>query len=461
MGKIVNAYNSDLFGNMIYQNGSGKIYDINGDFSGNKIAYRLIKNITLLFDNGKEMDVVIKIAPLFLDQTGKDRYDTENEDLDEFVLKNEYEHEANIYNFFREVSKTDKVVNDYVLKSLDAGITKNGDFTIEGETFNFMDNTEIKHDLKYLEKSGQNIVKYVYIITQPMSYVESLSKSVPDEYLLGNFVKSTFDTLTHLYHNYKFCHWDFHSENTKFNYTTGNIVVFDFDLSQIEEYNNSDYINRVALIRPIILDFCETIEEYQVNKLKLGHNWDLFMFALSLDMYYSIEHLKKLNIILKGINFRNFLEIFDRSMILTKNIKTIINYIKLPLIFSKLQIDIKRDIDSITKEKLIISLINHLIDKIHNMIKTEYKPSLDTDELEYYNLEKDYIDKFIYIYIDFFVETYINIFINTGDIVKIEPQDYDYYFFASYYMFLEGNYFKLPRQRVSQIVRKSKENQWL
>ena len=53
MGKIIKAYNCDSFGKRISQHGSGKISSINNDYSGSRKNERIVKNITLEFDDGK------------------------------------------------------------------------------------------------------------------------------------------------------------------------------------------------------------------------------------------------------------------------------------------------------------------------------------------------------------------------------------------------------------------------
>jgi hypothetical protein len=454
MGKIVNVYNSDLFGKRVRlnQKGRGKIETINDDYSGSrKRLERLVKNITLLFDNGKQLQVVIKIAPFFEDQLHNN---TENEDLGEIVLSNDYEHESKIYNFFNE-NVNDKVVDKYVLKSYTGGISKNGDFKINGETFNFI-NLKMSKDLEELKQPKRTIIGYVYIITEPMINIETFSDTKPkDETKLKKFITTTFNTLSHLYNTYDFCHWDFHAGNTKFNESTGEIVIFDFDLSTIKKYNNSDYINRIPLIRPIILDYCEMmgqsiITSYQENKSQLAHNWDLFMFVSGLENEYSLDYLKSLPIILKDIKFVNLLKIYKKTMKLVQEISNVVNFIKLPKIFNSLKklpkisnslkfvINTKMDITS--KQLLITSLEEQLYTNINNIIETKYKPSLNTTKLTYFNDNIDYIYKFINLYIDCFVQTYVDIYINYGMVSYIDLGYYDYMFFASCYMFIEGNY---------------------
>ena len=444
MGKIINVYNSDLFGKRVRldQKGRGKIQTIGKDYSGSTKRFeRLVKNITLLFDNGAQLQVVIKIAPFFEDQL---RNNTENEDLGEIVLSNDYEHESKIYNFFNE-NVNDKVVDKYVLKSYTGGISKNGDFKLNGETFNFI-NLKMSKDLEELKQPERTIIGYVYIVTEPMINIETFIDTKPkDETKLKKFITTTFNTLSHLYNTYDFCHWDFHTGNTKFNQLTGEIVIFDFDLSTTKKYNNSDYINRIPLIRPIILDYCEMMGQsimtsYQENKSQLGHNWDLFMFVASLDHEYSLDYLKRLPIILKGIRFVNLLEIYNKAMRLVREIVDVVNLIKLPKIFNSLKFDIYPEMGMIDKQLLITSLEEQLHTHIIDIIETKYKPSLNTTELTYFNDNIDYIYKFINLYIDCFVQTFVDMYIDYGQTIKIDLGYYDYMFFASCYMFIEGNY---------------------
>uniref|UniRef100_A0A6C0IXZ6 Protein kinase domain-containing protein n=1 Tax=viral metagenome TaxID=1070528 RepID=A0A6C0IXZ6_9ZZZZ len=443
MGKIINVYNSDLMGKRVYQKGRGRLQSINEDYSGSdKRRERLVKNITLVFDNGTQLQVVIKIAPFFEDQLNN--Y-TENEDLGEIVLSNDYEHESKIYNFFNE-KVNDKIVDKYVLKSYTGGISKNGDFKLNGETFNFI-NLKMSKDLEELEQPPRTIIGYVYIITEPMINIKTFYDTKPkDETKLKKFITTTFNTLSHLYNTYEFCHWDFHAQNTKFNELTGEILIFDFDLSTTKKYNNSDYINRIPLIRPIILDYCEMMGQsiatsYQENKSQLAHNWDLFMFVSGLKKKYSLDYLKNLPIILNDIKFVNLLEIYEKGVNLVEEIRDVVRFIKLPKIFNSLKFDIYPKMDSISKQLLITSLEEQLHTHIINIIENKYKPSLNTTELTYFNDNIDYIYKFINLYIDSFVQTYVDIYINYGEVVKIELSHYDYIFFASYYMFIEGNYF--------------------
>ena len=96
--------------------------------------------------------------------------------------------------------------------------------------------------------------------------------------------------------------------------------------------------------------------------------------------------------------------------------------------------------DITSKQLLITSLEEQLQTHIVNIIETKYKPSLNTTELTYFNDNIDYIYKFINLYIDSFVPNYVDIYIDYGAVSYIDLGYYDYMFFASCYMFIEGNY---------------------
>ena len=446
MGKITGVYNSDNFGNNIFQYGSGKIESINNDHSGSKENLRLVKNITLIFNNRIKLQVVIKIAPIY--QTKEEskyiEYDTE---LGEVVLKNGYEHEAGIYKFFEEMRHKDTTVDRFVLKCHTAGTCDlNGNFKIKGELFNFIESKEIEKDIKNFRNSHL-VSGYVYIVTEPMENILSVYEAKPlKETILIRFIQTTLDTLEHLYTKYNFCHWDYHDENTRFNSITGDVVIFDFDLSTTNRFNSSDYIHRISLVKKIIIQSCEekhnefTTELYQKHKSLIGHQWDLYMFLTSLNSKYNKTYLSAISSHITDFNFLLWHKKYIESLSTFKDIKKIVNLVKLPTISKG--IDIFNYIDLYVAKIFNYFSVDILVGTLIKVVDEKVKDILDSDTLpktiKRILIDKgEIINKFLNIYIEYFVEELVELYFKYGEKKMIELEDYDYLFFVAYNMFLE------------------------
>uniref|UniRef100_A0A6C0EHM0 Protein kinase domain-containing protein n=1 Tax=viral metagenome TaxID=1070528 RepID=A0A6C0EHM0_9ZZZZ len=431
MGKIIKAYNCDNFGKKIrIQCGSGKISGVNIDYSGLKRDERIVKNITLLFDNGTKLIVVIKIAPIYRKQKLNPYDRTNYKELGEKPRTNEYIHESDIYNFFKLQSASDKIVANYVLKSYSSGESADGKFFINNESFNFLDNTSIKADIR---RYFSDAVDLVYIITEPMTDAVDFYKHKPTASQTTHFITSTFDTLTYLYEHYEFCHWDFHSLNTQFNKKTGDPIIFDFDLSTVNKYNSSDYINRVSFIENVIKYHCKKYDGkitpalFQKNKVILGHNWDLFMFLSSLKDHYPGDSLKQFAIKLNKIDYTDLINTFLFSLKCMDIIRCLFRKINMPSLF-KTTIPL-----STASQTFGVNLMDKAYEQIIEIIDLKY---LTKEQHDFYAKYPYFLDSFLKIFIQYMVDIFN---LSKGDIVELDS--YDVRFFTSYIMFLEGDYY--------------------
>ena len=280
---------------------------------------------------------------------------TYSKELSESPNTNDYIQEAHIYDFFRH-NLVDPVVSNYVLKSYTSGECSDGIFTIHGEDFNFLEIKSINDDL--VNFVDDTVVGYVYILTEPINNIVDFKDHKPTtKPKLSSFIKSTLNTLTHLNMLYKFCHWDFHSENTRFNSDTGQTVIFDFDLSTVNKYTSSDYMNRIPFIRTLIKYHCKKYEGkitptlFQHYKNSLAHNWDLYQFLFSLENKYSLDYLEQLNINLDSLDYPDLINTFS----VASNCITIIyslltgpNAVLLPKLFKTIDESLRKRYQSIT-----------------------------------------------------------------------------------------------------------------
>ena len=321
MGKIKRAFLSNNYGSPLVQIGSGLVQDIKNNFSGSKKDERIVLNIEVSFDNGETNYIVIKIAPLTFKETSLYSKNYFNK-LDtiktpEKCLLNKYFHEAQIYNFFLS-HNDDPIVNNFILKSLGSGVTRNGIIDImrndgKFEKVNIFDNSIIRTLI--LQNNWEEIPErgFIYITTEFNPESRSLADGLKFKIRTGpeskkkekkkklniNFVNTTIETLKYLNNIYKFSHWDFHAGNIRYCSVTGKVEIFDFDLSTIDStiVKNSQYIHYIPFIYELIKNlqikyrFLNVERGYFIAKNKLAHFYDIFQFVSYINWSKDLLHI--------------------------------------------------------------------------------------------------------------------------------------------------------------------------
>ena len=316
MGKIKRAFISDKFGIPLNQNGSGRVTDILNNFSGEKKYERIVLNIEVEFDNGEKSYLVLKIANLDSDESisYSDEYTNylDSKLTPENSLSNKYLHESIIYNFFLE-NREDPIIKKYVIKSRGSGITRDGNINLlrkDGvfEKVHIFDNPSINQIVQYNKWTYPSTNSYVYITTEFNPNSISLDNGL--EFYLNSqnyserkaeqkrknirFVNSTIETMIYLNQTFGFCHWDFHAGNVRYCRETGNLELFDFDLSTINyektinntlvSVKNSHYIHYIPFIYFLVkqiqkkYSFLQNEKGYYIAKNKLAHYLDIYQF---------------------------------------------------------------------------------------------------------------------------------------------------------------------------------------
>ncbi len=371
MGKILNFYVSDDLGNPLNQKGKGKINSINENYSGNKISERLVLNVSVRFDDKTIQRFVLKLAPMKgkLDSTEKlsvpfknnNRYiNSSVKKFNEICLKNAYLHEAEIYNFFNN-NISDPIINNNVLKSFGCGFSENGIIILKKEEkeeeFNIFEHTGIRqmYIKNFMNKNHKDRIENIlYLTTEYNANYQTLRKGFDAIDPLNlrinalNFINTTLETLIHCNNSYKFCHWDFHSENILYDKENGNIKLFDFDFSSLDDssgipksnvnplLSNSRYIQYVAYFYGIIffilkskkfgnpanLSSSELIQAYNLIKNKIAHYFDIYQFLSNCDRDTNIDLTDMLSE--ANLNYKKIINIYLKTKEIVQDIDNLL-----------------------------------------------------------------------------------------------------------------------------------------
>ena len=347
MGIITKFYISDKLGNRLNQCGNGTII-YKGDFSGAlKIEERVVLNTEVTFDDGSVKLIVLKLAKIEDTSSLDKKFWEENDDLytssyaaplteTEDCLKNTYLHESIVYKFFSDKKIIDPIIDKYVLKSYGSGISNNKTIAIlnnenEYEPIDLSSHTDINNFIDTYITLPEYSKNFIYISTEFNNDNVQLSKGFKSKGKEVNFITSCISSLVHLYKNYKFCHWDFHMENTLYNKKTGDIQLFDFDRSTLHNktpnVKNGTQINILPVIFlltiQILNNHSQPIDEviYYNTKTYLVHLSDMCYFLCNcyndVNLEVNLQSLKTDSNV--GVIVNNFYTIIETIKYIINN----------------------------------------------------------------------------------------------------------------------------------------------
>ena len=342
MGIITKFYISDKLGNRLNQCGNGTII-YKGNFSGaDKIEERVVLNTEVTFDDGTAKLIVLKLAKIEDTSSLDKKYWEEDDDLysssyakpltdTEDCLENTYLHESIVYKFFSDKKFVDPIIDKYVLKSHGSGISDNKTIAIlnnenEYEPIDLSSHVNINNFLDTYITLPENSNNFIYISTEFNNDNVQLSKGFKSTGKEVNFITSCISSLVHLYKIYKFCHWDFHMENTLYNKKTGDIQLFDFDRATL--HNKTPNVKNGTQIHILPVIFLLTIQILNNHHLPIDgsiyYNTKTYLAHLSDICYFLSNCYNDVNL---EVNLR-LLKTDSNVGVIVNNFYTIIETIK-------------------------------------------------------------------------------------------------------------------------------------
>lgn len=257
------------------------------DWSGKGSFKRLVFRLTVSHKDGTTSKCVLKIAPVFEEQI--------QETLcgQPITMQDPYIHEARMYEFFRKNGETQGdakcVLHSHgsgysVLERRGTFVQWEPDVKLDDRSLDLPETLvdQVRRQLNIWEQKRKDVRGLSWLITEfNENYVTlALADTRLSEYQKNRVMGSLLKTVSDLWVKYKFCHWDLHSENVLFDQTSFQVVMFDFDLSTVDEDNLrfSDYIFRLSFLKNIICHMSgenPNINMVEKNLQKVGSYYDI------------------------------------------------------------------------------------------------------------------------------------------------------------------------------------------